>query len=152
MNILEAMEVFAGGPGSGCQGPSCGRPKVGTKPDQTGKIPVSADIARNGAGLAESLQQASNRLDWASREKSSVGYNKSGQRRSGPKARKEADEAQKKYDAASKAYRDEVMKSEAFQKENGVHPVQAWEAHNDRDWPYYKVNSSGAGRTHYVPK
>jgi hypothetical protein len=26
MNLLDTLEVYAGGPGSGCQGPNCGRP------------------------------------------------------------------------------------------------------------------------------
>lgn len=152
MNLQAATVLYAGGPGSGCSGPNCGRPKVGTTPDHTGKIPVPADIARNGASLADSLQKASQRFDWAEREKSQLGYTKSGQRRTGPKFRREIEEAQKKSNVASKAYRDESTKSQAFEKENGIHPVQAWEAHHDRDWPNYKINTSGKGRTHYVPK
>ena len=29
MNLKETLELYAGGPGSGCHGPNCGRPKGG---------------------------------------------------------------------------------------------------------------------------
>jgi hypothetical protein len=157
MHIADCIELYleglsAGGAGSGCQGPNCGRPKVGTTPDHTGKIPVHPDVAKEGAGLAESLGSASNRYDSANRESTAVMYNKSNQLRRGPKAAKEIAEANKKKEAASKAYRDEASKSAVFEKQNGIHPVQAWEAHHDRDWPGYRVNSSGQGRKYYVAK
>lgn len=33
MNLLETISIFAGGPGSGCRGPNCGRPKLRNSAD-----------------------------------------------------------------------------------------------------------------------
>jgi hypothetical protein len=90
-------------------------------------------------------------MDGASRRAQDVKYNKSGMRRSGPKAQKEIAEADAAYEKSTKAYRESIKQGEAFTQKYGLSYVAAWEAKNDRRWPNYRVDSSaGAKTTHYV--
>lgn len=156
MNIRQTMARFelaiqAGGPGSGCTGENCGR-KVGTTPDQSGKIPVPADIAKKGAEIADRLLRADNRTESAGRQHLAVQYNKANQMRRGPKAAKEIAQAKQEHEKARNDYFAVRKESEAFEKEHGLNTTNAWEAHNGRSWPNYRVNTKGGGPTHYVPK
>ena len=114
-------------------------------------IPVYAAVALEGYQLAESLQDASRRYDWANERSVDVDYNKGGGRRSGPKYQREKQDAMTALDARSAAYQAEMKRSKEFEERTGVSVVKAWEAQTDKLWPYYKMRS-GEGKTHYVPK
>jgi hypothetical protein len=44
MNIIQTIDVFAGGPGSGCHGDNCGRPSLGHKIEPGDKVKLKAPI------------------------------------------------------------------------------------------------------------
>lgn len=140
---------FASGDGGGASGD-----KVGDKPDHTGKIPVPAGIASKGAALANTLMQADRNMEQAISRSIDVQYRSGGRgaRRTGPKARKEIQEAEAEKQKATVQYRQESERAAQFKAQHGISVTHAWEAHNNRDWPNYRVNTSGEGRKHYVPK
>ncbi len=45
MNLQATVAIFAGGPGSGCQGPSCGRPETGRAKDLS-QLAIKREVER----------------------------------------------------------------------------------------------------------
>ena len=159
------LDIKAGGPGSGCRGENCGRKstgkqsqggeKVSNVPDQTGRIPVPAHIAQKGADIAQRWNIAENQYDSAARMASRVQYNKSGGLRTGSKAKREIAEAEKEVQGYRNRARQYSQEADNFKKDHGITVVEAWEAHHDQNWPYYRVERTAGvdyGRRHYVPK
>lgn len=134
-----------GGPGSG---PPLGNQNAAGPHDMgthaaTGRTIVSDKLAQEGSQAAEASHRASQSMSWAIEKESKAGRLKDGSSGRMPRHIKERADANKEQKAATFAFHETRKKSEIWEKQNKISSVSAWEAHNDRSWPHYKMGGGG---------
>lgn len=104
---------------------------------------MSKDIAREGAHIADALQEAGRRWDSTNSEQVELQIMKSTGRKfvkkGGPKVVDALAAISKSHQENGKAFDKARNEAEAFKKKNGFSPIYAWEAYHQSSWPYYKV-------------
>jgi hypothetical protein len=104
---------------------------------------IPDDVAKEGAGLMADMNSVDRTVEYLSDRKYDLAERvrtTSPRSPQGKKARASHAEAVKQYEEASKDYQTKRAAVEAFEAKHGKGAgVQAWEAHNGRAWPHYRV-------------
>ena len=111
------------------------------------EIFITQAVADEGYDLAEKLQNASRKYDWANEKDVNINSLRSKGKKFIPgtsprvKIRDAMLDSKKEYDKASKEYTEVQTIAQKFEKTNGINVVKCWEAKSGRSWPYYKMRS-----------
>jgi len=101
-------------------------------------------LAEEGADLADKLNRAERKWDGLMKDNDYLRSNKPREwRKRGSDLEKQEEEAR----LSARKFREEVSKWEG---ENGVDVVGAWEAHNGKRWPNYRIDSGAPRPSYYV--
>ena len=104
---------------------------------------MSKELAKEGADIAERLQDAGRRWDNTNSKQVDLHIlrkkKKKFVKKGGPKIADEIKKVDAEHAANSKEYDVSRKEADAFEKKNGFGVIYAWEAAHQKPWPYYKV-------------
>lgn len=104
---------------------------------------IKKEVAREGATIADDLQNAGRRWDGSNSEQVELQIMKSTGRKfvkkGGPKIADALANIAKVHQENGKAFDKARDAAQAFEKTHGFSVIYAWEAANQTFWPYYKM-------------